>query len=335
MKNSATSKGPIPWKILVAGAIVAALLWLYIEPIIVEENSIGHFISEEGKKDFQMAYHEAMALIPEPEETKDIQTEYGTVRVYFFTKEENKQKEPILLLPGRSSSTPMWEANLEGLMTERPVYTIDLLGEPGMSVQTKAINNREDQAKWLSQVLIELDLEKVHITGVSIGGWTAMNLARYNPERIASISLLDPVFVFEPMSLKMIAASIPASVPWVPKFIREKMLSYISGGAKADESEPIAKLIESGMRNYKLKLPMPDQFSDEELKNIDLPVLAFMAEKSTMHHSEKAVEKGENYVKGIEIEIWPNASHAINGEYPDEINERILRFVERNSNDNR
>lgn len=314
--------------------IVIALMvifsgWYFI---FRDDNPIGHFISQEGKADFQIAYDEAMNLIPKPTVTKDIKTEYGTVRVYLFTTEENKGKEPILLLPGRSASTPMWEPNLAGLMEERPVYTMDLLGEPGMSVQTGVIGNKKDQAKWLNEVLVALDLEKVHVMGVSIGGWTAMNLARFYPENIASISLLDPVFVFAPISLKMIAASIPASIPIIPKSIREKMLSYISGGAEADESEPIAKLIESGMRNYKLRLPAPDQFSDKDLEDIDVPVLALMAERSTMHNSQNAVVRGEKFVEDIVIENWPNASHAINGEFPNEINQRVLQFVKQHSN---
>ncbi|WP_018758157.1 alpha/beta fold hydrolase [Paenibacillus terrigena] len=297
------------------------------------KSKLGHFTSKAGEAEFKNAYHEAMALIPKPNETKDIHTNYGTVRVYYFTEEKNRDKEPIVLLPGRSASTPMWEPNLEGLMKERPIYAIDLLGEPGMSIQTVAIVNRQVQAEWLNQVLEALNLDRAHIVGVSIGGWTAINLTRYYPERIASISLLDPVFVFAPISLKMIALSIPASVPVIPQAIREKMLSYISGGAKADESEPIAKLIESAMRNYKLKLPAPDQISIEDLKKIDLPILALMAENSTMHNSKKAVEKGKKYVKDIDIESWPNASHAINGEYPEEVNSRILVFVKKHSRD--
>lgn len=299
-----------------------------------DDNKVSHFISEKGKEDFQIAYDESMALLPKPNETKDIKTKYGTIRAYYFTKEENKHKEPILLLPGRGASTPMWVPNLEGLRENRPVYTIDLLGEPGMSVQTKVIENQKQQAEWLHEVIEGLGLEKVHIVGVSIGGWTTMNLARYNPERIATASLLDPVFVFAQISIKMILASIPASVPIVPKIIREKMLSYVSGGAEINDDEPIAKLIESGMRNYKLKTPAPDLFSKEDLKNINIPVLALMAEKSTMHNSAKAVETGEKYVKDIDIVNWKNASHAINGEFSNEVNARILDFVEKHANDN-
>src|SRR5699024_1499114 len=223
---------------------------------------------------------------------------------------------------------------LEGLMMAWPVYTSDVIGEPGMNKQSDPIKNQKDQAKWLAEVIYGLCVEKVHQIGVSIGGWTAMNLVRYYPKNIASVSLLDPVFVFAPISLKMIIASIPASVSFVPKFIREKMLRFIAGGAEADESEPIAKLIESGMRNFKLKLPSPDQFSDKDLIKIELPIFALMAENSTMHNSNKAVEKGRNFVKNIKIKNCPDASHAINCEYTEMINEEILEFVEHNSNNN-
>ena len=194
----------------------------------------------------------------------DIETAYGTVRVYYFTKEANRPQAPLLLLPGRSASTPMWEANLVCLLEERPVYTVDLLGEPGMSRQTAPIKTKEDQAKWLNQVITELGLDRVHLVGVSIGGWTAMNLARFYPERIASLSLLNPVFVFAPSLSKWFWRQFRPPCPGYRKPIREKMLSYISGGAEADESVPVAKLIESGMRNFKIRLPAPDLFKEED-----------------------------------------------------------------------
>lgn len=292
---------------------------------------VSNFKSDAGRDAFISAYNEAMALLPTPTETKDVKTDFGSVRVYYFVKKENEHKEPIVLLPGRSAATPMWEPNIKGLIEDRPVYSIDTLGEPGLSVQTAEIKNKKDQADWLNQVLIGLNITRAHLITVSMGGWITMNLARFYPTRIASVSLLDPVFVFVPISIKVILLSIPATVPIVPKPIREKMLSYISGGIKADETVPVAKLIEFGMRNFKIKLPPPDQFTITDLQKINTPVLAFMAENSTMHDPKKAVENGRRLVSNITIEIWPNASHALNGEYPNEINERILQFIKQNT----
>lgn len=76
------------------------------------------------------------------------------------------------------------------------------------------------------------------------------------------------------------------------------------------------------------------QKGNENIKNINILVLALMAEKSTMHNSAKAVETGKKYVKDIDIVNWKNASHAINGEFYNEVNARILDFVEKHSNDN-
>ncbi len=317
--------------IKIAGLLMAAIIVISIVSLFIPSNSpkLGQFVSEESREDFMLAYNEAMAILPSPQESFDVETAYGSVRVYYFTKDENSHKEPIMLLHGRSASTPMWDANLAGLLEERPVYSVDLLGEPGMSIQKEEIADSQQQAEWLREVISKLELERVHLVGVSIGGWTAMNLVRFYPEAIASVSLLDPVFVFAPISLKAIAISIPASVPFVPKPIREKMLSVISGGAKTDDSQPVAKLIAEGMRNYKIKLPAPQSFSTEDLQGIEVPILALMAEKSFMHNSTKAVETGKSYVKNIEIENWKNASHAINGEFSAEVNARILEFVEK------
>lgn len=291
-------------------------------------SKLSHFRTEAGKKEFLAAYHEAMALLPPPTETKDITTDFGSVRVYAFVKQENGHKDPIVLLPGRSASTPMWEPNIQGLLEERPVYSIDALGEPGLSVQTAEIKGSRDQALWLHQVLSALPLKKAHLMSVSFGGWAAMNLVRAYPEAVASLSLLDPVFVFVPISAKVLFLSLPATIPIVPKPIREKMLGYISGGIQANERIPVAKLIAISMKQFAIKLPPPDQFSQHDLRTIHIPVLALMAEKSAMHDARKAVENGKKWMSTLDIELWPNASHAINGEYPREINKRVLSFIE-------
>ncbi len=50
-----------------------------------DDNRIGHFTSEKGKEDFQIAYDESMALLPTPNDTKDIKTKYGTAQFVLIT----------------------------------------------------------------------------------------------------------------------------------------------------------------------------------------------------------------------------------------------------------
>ena len=150
----------------------------------------------------------------------------------------------------------MWADNLPGLLALRSVYTIDLLGEPGLSIQDRPLETDADQAAWLHEVIAQLPEPAVHVVGLSIGGWTAMNLAVHRPQKIASLTLIEPVFVFTSMSVEAILRSIPASVPWLPRKLRDDFNSWTAGGAPV-EHEPVGDMIEAGMAAYRLKLPVP------------------------------------------------------------------------------
>lgn len=314
--------------LLITGGILLILL-IAVGTLFRDDGKIGGFISEKGENEFIDAYESAMKDLPKPTEEFLLDTEFGKVKVYKFLEEGTESKTPLLLLPGKSAPTPMWEPNLNDLMKERPVYTIDLLGEPGLSILTQKITTAKDQAVWLNEVIEQLPEEKIHLAGLSFGGWNAVNVALYDAEKISSLTLIDPVYVFGPIPLKMILASIPASIPGVPKSIREKMLSYIAGGAETDENEPIGRLIETSMRTYKSKLPLPKEISEEQLREIKIPVLGIIAGKSTMHNSEKAMQVGQGNLSNplSEMKLFPNASHAINGEYPEKLAENILGFI--------
>jgi pimeloyl-ACP methyl ester carboxylesterase len=222
----------------------------------------------------------------------------------------------------------VWAANLPGLLEIRSVYTIDLLGEPGMSVQQRPIASAEDHARWLHEVLVALPEERVHLFGLSIGGWTAMNLAVHLPEKVAGVALLDPVMVFADLSAEAVVRSIPASVRWFPKSWRDSFTSWTAGGAPV-EDEPIARMIEAGMQSYVLKLSMPVRPSHEQLEGMDVPVLVILAGNSGMHDSDAAAEVARDTLPDATVEVYEHASHAVNGEYPDRIAADLTQFLAR------
>jgi pimeloyl-ACP methyl ester carboxylesterase len=91
----------------------------------------------------------------------------------------------------------MWASNLPDLAATRTTYALDALGDAGLSVQNRAISDAADQADWLDQALAQLPVRNVHLLGHSFGGWLAANYAVRHPERVQTLSLLDPVFVFQ------------------------------------------------------------------------------------------------------------------------------------------
>lgn len=289
---------------------------------------VGHWDSAEGQDRFNAAYGEAFDEMPEPEQTLDVRTDFGIVRFYRFAGGD--AAAPLVLLPGRSSASPVWADNMASLLEIGDVYTIDLLGEPGMSVQERPIENDEDQAAWLHQALGGLPEEEFHMVGLSIGGWNTVNLALHEPDLIATMTLIDPVFVFDDMPLGTVLRSIPAAFPWLPRSWRDGFNSYTAGGVPV-EDVPVADMIEAGMQHYKLRLPQPVRVEEERLASVDGPVLAIIAADSVMHDAEAAAETAERSLSQGTVHLYAGASHAVSGEQPDRIGADIAAFIAENS----
>lgn len=268
-------------------------------------------------------YDAAMADLP-AHETMDAATSFGTVRAYRF--EGPGGRAPVVLLPGRNASTPMWAGNIPSLMRRRTIISVDLLGEAGMSVQDEPLGDAEDEARWLDDALAGLGLDAVHLLGVSIGGWTATNCAIHRCNRMASVTLLDPVMTFARVPLKAILASLLLFPAGVPTALRQRVLSWISGGADADESVSEAALISAAAKEFVIAKPMPKLFTDDQLRSLSLPVLALIAGRSVMLDPAVASARARSLLPRGQVEVWPEASHAINGEYAEEIAQRAHLF---------
>lgn len=308
--------------VLVAGAAIA----------LRSPSPVGHWDGAEGLEKYLEAYDEEFERFPTPEETLDVRTDFGVVRVYRFagadrSGEDGEDTAPLVLLPGRGSGSPVWTDNLPHLLPIADVYALDLLGEPGRSVQERPITSDADQAAWLDQTLEGLAEDRFHLVGMSFGGWSAMNLARHATEHLASVTALDAPFVFDDLPIGTVIRSIPVSFSWAPQAWRESFSSYTAGGAEVQDL-PVTRMIEAGMQHYSLKLPMPSRISEAEAFDLDVPVLALIAGRSIMHDPPTAIATAERTLGEESVRVYPEASHAINGEYPEEIAADIAQFVD-------
>lgn len=276
--------------------------------------AVGHFASTADQDRYMHAYARAMAELPPPQQVLDVRTTFGVVRAYRFRGTAD-DRPPLLLLPGRASAAPVWADNLPGLLQHRSVYLLDLLGEPGMSAQSTPMRDDADQAAWLRQFLDQLPEPRVHVVGLSIGGWTAANLAVHGSAKIASLVLVEPVLVFAGLAPAAVLRSIPASVPWLPGRFRDDFARWTAGGADT-EGAAVADLIEAGMQGYRLGVPVPGRLDAAAVGRIDVPVLVILAGNSPMHDTAAAAAEAHRLLPHARVEVYPGASHALNGEQP-------------------
>lgn len=168
--------------------------------------------------------------------------------------------------------------------------------------------------------------------GHSFGGWLSANYASFYPQKVASLILIEPVFTFQMIKFSLILKSIPYNLRFLPKKWRQGILKEISGSKKIDTSDPVAKMIDDGANYYISKLPAPQMITVQQMHKWKFPVYVAFADNSGMHNSSKAIEVAEKNIKNISAKIWKNATHSLPMEYPKELDNEIILFIEKNDN---
>lgn len=148
------------------------------------------FRSVESRQRNLAVYDRVRALSPKPGAVHDVPTESCAVRVYQHGSDGGI---PVVLLHCFWATSAMWAEHVPALTNEFTAYTLDLLGQPGASVQSKSMTSAQHCARCLNEVLAGLGLTGVHIAGHSYGGWTAAQTAARMPDRLASVTLIEPV----------------------------------------------------------------------------------------------------------------------------------------------
>jgi pimeloyl-ACP methyl ester carboxylesterase len=292
-----------------------------------DASQVGHFRSAAGEQAYRAAYRKAMTLLPTPRSTLDLETTFGRVRVYEFgAASADRTAIPIILLPGRTSGVPMWASNLPDLVAARTTYALDALGDAGLSVQIRPIRDAGDQADWLDQVLAQLPVRRVHVVGHSFGGWLTANYAARHPERVQTVTLLDPVFVLQGLRWQVYLISLPASLPFLPRSWRTRMLSIIGGGP-VDPNDPVARMISEATEHYAVKLPLPERLTGTQLRGLPMPVYAALAGGSVMHNGGHAADVARAEIRDATVELWPDATHSLPMEQGAKLDRTILAFM--------
>src|SRR5262245_28933222 len=157
---------------------------------LASEGEPGSWVSDAARETFMAAYKRVFARWPRPWEEFDIETATATTRVHAYRP--HPDGDPVVLLTGAGGNAAFWYPHVAVLAEDGPVYGIDMPGDPNPSVARALMTPPENCAAWLDELLGKLNDRPVHLVGFSYGGWVTMNQAIRAPERVASITLLDP-----------------------------------------------------------------------------------------------------------------------------------------------
>lgn len=268
------------------------------------QSGVGQFTSAAGHDRYAATYAEAMRDLPPPAGSLDLRTDSGVVRVHRFTG-ANPQRPALVLLADRGRATPDWAPLVGSLVRQRTVYVVDTLGDAGLSVQSRPLENDSDAANWLYQVLGQLPGRQFVLVGAGTGGWAAMNLAVRRPGPVAGLVLIDPerVFAESPLTAeprRWLTASPDRPEAWQRAWLEQHAGAPVSGA--------VGRLAAVGLAEHRDGSRVGDSIAERQLRELTIPTLALLAGGSSIQDA-RAAETRARLLPQATVRFWDAAPH--------------------------
>ena len=258
--------------------------------------------------------------------TEDFAEVNGT-RLYYETAGEG---EVIVLVHGFSVDTRMWDAQFASLAEHYRVVRYDMRGFGQSALPDE---KAYDPCVDLLALLDFLNIEKVSLIGLSLGGWVVLDFAVAYPERVRALVCADAALMgFEwkngrpstlPVEVAQTRGIEAAKQYWMgsalfsaalrnPRVLRklDEMVSTYSGWHWTHENPQI----------------MADEPTIYNLKNISCPTLVLVGEHDTEDFRSIADILAQD-IPDSEFFMIENAGHMSNMENPQRFNEILVNFL--------
>ena len=250
---------------------------------------------------------------------------------YYFKKVN--ERNPIVFIHGVGLTNEIWEPQID-FFKNHNVLTYDLLGHGKTPLQKKQLNF-EDFIRQLKNLVDELNLNKIHLVGFSLGSLIARHFAAIYENKLSSLTLHASIYKrsdeqkivvknrFELMKNDRPASKDRAIRRWFSD-------TYIKNNKEMYEK--IFNILDSNdynnlLKAYKLFVNYEDD--DQTLENINTNTLVTTGQYDVGSTTSMAKNLAENIKKSKYIEI-SNGKHLCNIECADEFNKTIELFVDQN-----
>ncbi len=237
-------------------------------------------------------------------------------------------KEIVCLLNGIAMYTRSWFSMLPQIMDEFDVLLFDYPGQ-GNSSSPDVEYNMERFCDYLTMILNELKIEKIHLAGISYGGFVAFEYARLYQERLHTLTVSGAIVTFEKLydinrkNSELILKKAPFEI--FPDLLYER----IFGEAFFEKVEPMLdKMKEKLYERYKDRvhclirlLETQGQYFEncknkaDEFKKIKTPTIVMCGEQDILipYWTQK---KACSVIKNCKFILVENTGHVVYLENP-------------------
>jgi len=248
---------------------------------------------------------------------------------YVFNKKE--QSTPIVFVHGVGLTYEIWQPQLD-FFKNYSTLSYDILGH-GESSLTKQNINFDDFSKQLIELIDELEIDKIHLVGFSIGSLIARNFATKINDRLQSLILLGSIYKRTEQQQKIVnerfnqaKKELKLSKQALKRWFTDKYLKN-----NPDTFDKISSILSSNNMEYFLKTYdlFVNHKNDEDFEKIKVNTLLMTGEYDIGSTIEMSQELNK-VIKNSELKIVKDGKHLCGIECADEVNLNIKSFIEKN-----
>ncbi|MDP4265315.1 MAG: alpha/beta hydrolase [Bacteroidota bacterium] len=253
---------------------------------------------------------------------------------YYFRDLHAEKQEVVLFVHGHPFDHSMWRYQVDALQNFRVILP-DLRGYGKTDYDFEKIHI-EEQALDIAFLLDHLDIGKVHLVGLSMGGQIIVEFARLFPHRTRSLIICDSDPSGETENsfksrLELIERICNAGMT---EYTRQDIHKYLHPATVEDKGEAYHHLF-TMMTNTRVKGAVASHRGRAERRNnfsylgrLNIPVLVIAGDKDFFTPAEEMRQiAGE--IKDAEFVVIEKAGHLPNMEQPAVFNQAMSVFLER------
>tara|TARA_B110001454_G_scaffold105820_1_gene99610 strand:+ start:209 stop:991 length:783 start_codon:yes stop_codon:yes gene_type:complete len=249
--------------------------------------------------------------------------------LYLLNKKE--QKIPIIFIHGVGLTHEIWKPQID-FFKNRTTLSYDILGHGKTPLNKKNITF-DDFSEQLINLINELEFDKIHLIGFSIGSLIARNFATKYNDRLKSLTLLGSTYKRSDNQQKIVndrfnlaKKNLKLSKQALKRWFTDKYLEK-----NPNIYEEITSILEKNNIENFLKVFELFIFhkNDENFENIKINTLIMTGENdigSTVEMSTKLCD----VINNSQLKVIKNGKHLCGIECADDVNMAIKDFLEKN-----
>jgi 3-oxoadipate enol-lactonase len=242
----------------------------------------------------------------------------------------------LVLLHAFPLHSGMWAPQIQHLSPQRRVIAPDFLGFGGSDAPDSMYRyTMFGYADLLAGLLDRLDLDRVALCGISMGGYVALAFLRQYPERVSALVLADTragadaTQVFERRTDQQDQVARIGTAALI-EVLLAGLLSDTTRASRLELVEQVRRLMANPAAGYIGALEAMKHRPDatDELAGISVPTLVIVGEDDSLSPPEVARDMHDR-IPGSELAVLPDAGHLSNLEAAEEFNAAVADFLAR------